>query len=71
MQETYMSLLLKLKRDGPEKKDIDFINYLMYKYSAREPLYDKISDHKKYFIEEDIEQLEEILESKDKKMEQK
>jgi len=71
MQETYMSLLAKLKADQREKKDIDFINYLMYKYSAKEPLFEKISDYKKYFIKEDIEQLEEILEPTDKKMEQK
>lgn len=71
MQETYMSLLAKLKADQREKKDIDFINYLMYKYSAKEPLFEKISDYKIYFIKEDIEQLEEILEPTDKKMEQK
>jgi len=66
-----MSLLAKLKADQREKKDIDFINYLMYKYSAKEPLFEKISDYKIYFIKEDIEQLEEILEPTDKKMEQK
>ena len=66
-----MSLLAKLKADQREKKDIDFVNYLMYKYSAKEPLFEKISDYKKYFIKEDIEQLEEILEPTDKKMEQK
>jgi len=69
MSETYMSLLLKLRLENREKKDIDFVNYLMYKYSAKEPLLESISDHKKYFIKEDIEQLEDLLETSIKKTE--
>lgn len=61
MEYTYMSLLLKLKSKKVEKKHIDFINYLMLKYSVDEPLFDKITLWSPYFILEDKDQLEEII----------
>jgi hypothetical protein len=44
MDHTYLSLLVALKEAKAEKSSEDFVNYLMLKYAAREPLYDAIKD---------------------------
>jgi type II secretory pathway component PulL len=61
MDHTYLSLLVALKEAKAEKSSEDFVNYLMLKYAAREPLYDAIKDWHPYFIDEDKETLEIIL----------
>ena len=60
MDYTYFGLLLELKKRG-SKADEDFVNYLMYKYIGEEPLFDKIKQWSKYFVKEDIEQLDHII----------
>jgi hypothetical protein len=66
MDHTYLSLLVALKEAKAEKSSEDFVNYLMLKYAAREPLYDAIKDWHPYFMyqrkpDEDKETLEIIL----------
>jgi len=61
MHHTYLSLLVALKDAKAEKSSEDFVNYLMLKYAAREPLYDAIKDWHPYFIDEDKEMLDIIL----------
>jgi hypothetical protein len=60
MSYTYFSLLLDLKNKGMNNHE-NFVNYLMLKYAGEEPLFDKVSDWSKYFINEDVEELNNIL----------
>jgi hypothetical protein len=65
MNYSYLDLLVKFKEKKVEKAGQEFVQYLMEKYSASEPLYDLVIDWQPYFIKEDMEQLQEWLQTID------
>ena len=61
MNYSYLDLLVKFKEKKVKKDGPEFIQYLMEKYSASEPLHDLVTDWQPYFIKEDMEQLREWI----------